>query len=26
VKRYVNNEDIPEQIVMDLVTYITLRL
>ena len=26
VKRYVNNEDIPEQIVMDLATYTTLRL
>jgi len=26
VKRYVNNEDIPEQIVMDMTTYTTLRL
>ena len=26
VKRYVNNEDIPEQIVMDLATYTTLIL
>jgi hypothetical protein len=26
VKRYVNNEDIPEQIVMDMKTYTTLKL